>query len=265
MNKKFRPYYQKTNIPYLLISCILSIFLVVGTTLAFFYADDFATNSTTMSGKVVIKAVGAGDAYESIEDTSTSNLIITLQDNYPVFIPNMKINLNANCKVYMSTTKPLLRARLELLLIDMSTGEIDKEAFIDDIYGQFVDNILDNSKWIKYKVNGEAEEYFYYIGTTQQSADEGDYGNYLLEEIDVSTEDKIIHFINEPIKFPSYVTSEYSGLGVQIKITFQAIQNYIPDDDGHKLENTIDNAQKIFKTFNKDSGSGESGSTGSSD
>jgi len=39
---------------------------------------------------------------------------------------------------------------------------------------------------------------------------------------------------------------------VQFEITFQAIQNYIPDDNGNKMANTIDNSLKIFQEFIND-------------
>ncbi|MGN0960962.1 MAG: hypothetical protein ACI4PF_02040 [Christensenellales bacterium] len=248
---KFKPYYQKTNIPYALISCILVLFLVVGITLAFFFDNDSASQNIQMSGQVRIEAVGEGDTYSSIEDTSTSsNLVIKLQDDYPVLVPNMEMEIYANCKVYKSNSKPLLRAKMELILIDMSTSSEETNSVIQDIYDQFTDIILFDDDWVKYKVDDGATEYFYYIGNVTQT--ESNVENYLLQEIDVTDNDMVVHFIDEPIKFPSYVTSDYSGFGVQIKITFEAIQNYIPDDNGNQLTNTILNSQKIFSHFDID-------------
>lgn len=74
-------------------------------------------------------------------------------------------------------------------------------------------------------------------------------GGTLLGEIDATARDTVIDFITDTLTFPTYVTSTYSGLGVKFKITFQAIQNFIPDENGNKLENTIDNSLKIFNTF----------------
>lgn len=62
----------------------------------------------------------------------------------------------------------------------------------------------------------------------------------------------MVNFIPEAIIFPTFVDRTYSGLGLQFKIAFQAIQNYIPDDDGNRLPNTIENAQKIFSEFAND-------------
>ena len=77
-------------------------------------------------------------------------------------------------------------------------------------------------------------------------------GTTLLAEVDVTDGDRVVNFINDTIKFPTYVTSSYSGLGVKFVITFQAIQNYIPDTNGNQLPNTIDNSLKIFNAFDGD-------------
>lgn len=265
---RFKPLKQKVNVPYILISCILLLLLVVGVTLAFFYDDDSATSNVTMSGQVRILAVGEGTTYSPIEDTTTSNLVIKLQDNYSVLIPGMEISIHANCKVLQSTTKPLLRAKMELILTELDTSDDgennadDSQSVISDIYGQFSSIILDDEEWVKYKVPGEDTEYFYYIGSDKQTPAESK--DYVLKSIDATENDTIIHFIDEPIIFPNYVTSAYSGLGVKIVITFQAIQNYIPDSVGKQLPNTIHNSQKIFSHFSGASGtSGTSGTSGS--
>ena len=38
-----------------------------------------------------------------------------------------------------------------------------------------------------------------------------------------------------------------SGVGVKFIITFEAIQNFIPDRSGNKLANTITNSKIIFE------------------
>lgn len=262
---KFKPLPQKTYIPYALISCILAIFLVVGTTIAFFFDSDWGSSTTQMSGHVRIEAVGNpvtggkytapnGDTYNSIEDVNGySKLVINLQDDYPVLVPNMEMYIYANCRILQSNTNPLLRAKMELLLTEIDVSDdgennaSDIHSAITDIYGQFSDIIL-NDEWVKYTVPGETQEYFYYIGNINQTA--GNVGDYLMKPINVSDNDAYIHFIDEPVVFPSYVDSSYSGFGVQIVITFEAIQDYIPDTTGLRKDNTILNAQPLFANIN---------------
>ncbi|MBQ7352272.1 MAG: hypothetical protein IJW59_05395 [Clostridia bacterium] len=241
---KFRSYKTTAYGSLSLIACILVVFCFVSLTMAFFFDTDFASSNVSMSGKVVIEAVGEGDTYNSIEDTTTSNLVITLQDNHNVLIPNMEIYAYANCKIYRSLTMPLLRAKLQMNFIDMSDGTIDEQAtaVINDMKTQFNDVIVKDKDWYLH-----TDGYYYYIGDIVQTATEGNEGDYKLKEIDVTSVDEyVVHFIDEPILFPYYVTSDYSGLGFQMVITFQAIQNYIPDASGIRLENTINNAQLIF-------------------
>ena len=142
---------------------------VIGATLAFFFHSDWASGYINMSGKVSIEAVGAGNA--SIEDDATCNLVINLDKNYPVLIPGMDINMPANVKVYQSTTSPLLRARLDMELIDTLTMEEDADSLrvIQDMYGQLTD-VIESNDWYLY-----TDSYYYYVGNYSQNTQGGGY------------------------------------------------------------------------------------------
>ena len=220
--------------------------VLIGITLAFLFNSDFASGFLGISGKVEIIAVGKGDEYNSIENgVSSSNLVIELDKGYKVLIPGMPLRMDVNCKVKRSTTKPLLRAWLSLDLYDVDTMEkIDDwgedAGVIIDINNQLDSVITCNSKWVLHN-----DGFYYYV----TSIDDANVGDSILQEIDATAGDVIIPFIDKEIKFPTFVDSTYSGFGVKIRVTFQAIQNYIPDDNGQKLPNTIDNSYKIFNGF----------------
>ena len=227
-------------------------------TLAFFYDDEWGSNVVGLSGKVVIEAVGKGDHgvsldtegnFDSIEDTiDSSNLIITLGDGYQTLVPGMDVFIDANCKVYASTTSPLLRAKIEFLFVDNDSNEIgETNQVLADMQGRIAEVIRSNN-WVQYTAPGETQAYWYYLGDVSQTGI-ADTANKIMKEVDVTSGDDIVDFIDEPIEFPTYVDSSYSGFRCIVKITFQAIQNYIPDADGHKLANTITNSQQIFKFF----------------
>ena len=246
MKKKFNFSRRHQEISFWTILSIVLFVSVIGITLAFFASSDFASSHVGMSGKVLIEAVGSGN--KSIEDTLNScNLEIKLQDDYEVLIPGMEIEVIANCKVHKSTTKPLLRAKLDVDLTDNLTGEMpsDEMNIVSDIYSQLIEKIEDENNWYLH-----IDSYFYYIGDENQTAD--DKGDYILKEIDATANDTIVTFMPDSIIFPTFVDKTYSGLGIKFKITFQAIQNYIPDDDGKQLLNTINNSQKIFDEFADD-------------
>ena len=152
---------------------VLAFVLTSTVTLALFFGSDWASSKVTMSGKVQIEAVGKGTAYESIEDTHTSNLMVTLGDNYGVLIPGMDISLDANCKVYKSTTKPHLRADFNMILYDKDTGEsvgseyTDEHRFLVDMYASLQTQVYNNGWYL------HTDGYFYYIGDTTQTATGG--------------------------------------------------------------------------------------------
>lgn len=231
---------SRSSITTIVVLLLLSVF--VGVTLAFFANSDFATSLLGMSGKVRIEAVGKGD--KSIEDNATCNLEIELDKEYGVLIPNMPITIYANCKVKKSTTKPLLRAKFQVTIFDNNGNpyeEKDGNNLAMDIFGDINNLVLSNANWSLY-----TDGYYYYINTLDTST----LGNSVLEEIDATSQDTIINFLNgDTFRIPSYIEDDYSGLSIKIKIVFQAIQNYIPDDDGYKLPNTIVNSLKIFNEF----------------
>ena len=262
MRKEHNFGYKKSLSLNSLMLIAICITFAVTLTIAFFYHDDFSTSMITMSGKVKIEAVGEGvcdcvvagktecedPSHKSIEDTHTANLIITLDQDYEVVIPGMPLGIDANCKIYRSNTSPLLRARIDFELISALTGETvtDSQILISELYGQMI-SIIEDNNWFLH-----TDGYFYYVGDVTQPSGAAN-GTLLLKEIDVTATDKIIHFIDEPIRFPERITSDYSGFAVVFKITFQGIQNYIPQKVrfiyGNQVDNTIDNSQKIFSAF----------------
>lgn len=232
---------KKQNRSSLSLAIILIAAVFVGTTLAFFFATDWASKSIEMSGKVDILAVGDGNV--SIEDNNTiSKLIITLDNGYDKLIPGMPIEMPVSVRVTRSTTKPLIRARVTMKILDRETmtEQSDELAAIQNMYGQMLD-IIESNDW-----HLHTDGYFYYVSGVTQT---GEGGNTILAEVDATAKNEVLPFIDDKITFPTWITHAYSGLAVQYKITFQAIQNYIPDENGRQLPNTITNSLKIFNEF----------------
>lgn len=165
----------KTNLNWVSIVAILCIFsIVVGITIAFFYHDDWATSGIGTSGPVNILAVGKGDV--SIEDENTCNLVIDIDDEYDVLIPGMPIDMTANCKVFYSSTHPLLRAMLNMTFVDIdndtdfdedSTYETSRLTIGNKLITQIDDMVEDNGWYL------HTDGYYYYIGKGNSSAGGG--------------------------------------------------------------------------------------------
>lgn len=216
----------------------------IGITIAWFSSSDWGSSGLGMSGKVNILAVGKGDQYHSIEDTvENANLVINLSDNYNVFIPGMEIDAQANCKIFKSTTSPLLRAKFSVLLYDKNNNKVADYLDESNVKGmleyELSEIVSGATGWYKY-----SDGYYYYVGEHTISA-----GDTLLQEINVKNNDVVVPFINKSFKFPTGIDGNYSGYKVSFKIEFQAIQDYIPDDNGNKLPNSISNSYKIFSNL----------------
>lgn len=245
---------RKTNTPFSLILILCLVICLVGTTFAFLFATDWSSKYVTMSGKVDIEAVG-GDG-SSIEDVVndgvvTSKLSLTLQDNYKYLIPNMTISMPVNVKVYKSTTTPLLRAKFSLKLYskDASGNEtiLEGENDVYEISPQMTDDIHNVVTANGWRLNPD-DGYYYYIEDNEVKTPVTD---TLLSEVDATDGDVIIFFVKttDLIRFPKNVESTQSGLKIKFIVTFQAIQNYIPNSaDGGKtkLPVTITNSKVIF-------------------
>ena len=233
----------------------------VSITLAFFFADDFATSNVKMSGRVEIEAVGAGTDYETIENGEDScNLIVYLDPEYDVLIPGMPITVPANVKVMQSSTMPLLRAKFEItiteVLADGSAGDnsSDLTGLEANLVAQIDGKIETSNAWYYYE--DENGGYYYYVGA---NADKGTGESTMLAEVDATGEGgAVIDFLNESITFPGNIDENYSALGVTFKFTFEAIQNFIPNPDtGLKVDNTIANSLRIFNSIDSDNTEGE--------
>lgn len=236
---------------------IVVVFLCVvciGSVLAYFIADDWASNIIGLSGKVDIEVVSRSDTYTSIQNTTDENkLIIYFEDNYSVLIPNALIEPTANVKVYKSTTKPLIRAIMDVKLYDSESNEVvegegDLPFILTDALYNSMKGVVTSNGW----VYDERDKYYYFIGGNEIKAN---LDEVVMEEVDATEDDyTVVHFLDDEIRFPKEVTSAYSGLHVKFIITFEAIQNFIPDINGKQLPNTIFNAKKIFDNPNSNEG-----------
>ena len=78
-----------------LITLLVVLSVVVGTTLAYLFSSDFASKFVGMSGAVKIEAVGKGTKYDSIEDTKTTFLSNDMfsgeSSNWKIYVPDSAV------------------------------------------------------------------------------------------------------------------------------------------------------------------------------
>ena len=103
----------------------------------------------------------------TIEDDTNCNLQINFDEEYDVLIPGMPMDMPANCKVFASTTKPLLRAMITLDFLDPDTGDsldLSSDAYnegttiLQELLSQFDEEIEANGWYM------HTDSYYYYVG-----------------------------------------------------------------------------------------------------
>lgn len=233
-----------------LIVVVFICVVCICSTLAFFISDDWTSNVIGLTGKVDIEIVSRSDS-ASIQNTTEENkLIIYFEDEYSVLYPNALIEPTANIKVYQSTTKPLIRAIMDVKLYDGEFNEVEEG--VGDLDFVLTENLYDSMATVVTSngwVFDERDRYYYYIGSNEIATNPDsskNIDNTVMAEVDATDSDTVVHFLDSEIRFPKQVTSAYSGLHVKFIIRFEAIQNFIPDRNGVQLPNTIFNAKKIF-------------------
>ena len=252
---------KRYNSIFLTIMAMFTVAIViVSTTLAFFFATDWADNGITMAGPVLVSCVG-GSAGGYIDITGAGKLEISIPDvtDSAVLIPNMPIGIRANAKIANADSVAVLRAKLEVSFTnqadftDKTAEELNEvhELFVETIEG--IDTV--SASWVK------VDSFWYYVGANERDDantvlvvinHEPAESNTTCDFVDADN-NSYIKFIDNDFRIPKDLDSSWSGLEVVIKITFEAVQGFIPNADGVDIgdENkTITSALPIFNNQN---------------
>ena len=251
---------NKFNSIFLFLMALFTVaVVVVTTTLAYFISNDWADNGITMAGPVLVSCVGSSDG-GYLDITGSGNLEISVPDvtDSSILIPNMPVGLRANAKIAYADSIALLRAKLDVTFtnIDEFTSKTPEE--IDSIYDLFysaietTDSVVAN--WVK------VDDYWYYVGSNTRdgaetllvvinhnSADNNTTCDYVDDE-----NNSYIKFIDSDFRIPKDIDSSWSTLKVVIKITFEAVQGFIPDSTGVDIGDSNKTISKALPIFNNE-------------
>ena len=208
----------------------------------------------------LLSCVGGSDS-GYLDITGAGKLEISVPDvtDSSVLIPNMPIGIRANAKIANADSIALLRAKLELSFqnqedfADKTPEEIEEvhELFLGTI--ESIDTV--SASWIK------VGSYWYYVGANERNdADtilvvinhDPAESNTTCDFVD-SENNSYIKFIDNDFRVPKDMDSSWSGLEIVIKITFEAVQGFIPNSDGVDIgdaNKTITSALPIFNNEN---------------
>lgn len=252
---------RKYNSIFLTLMALFTVAIViVSTTLAYFISSDWADNGITMAGPVYVYCVG-GSASGYVDITGSGNLEISIPDvtDDSILIPNMPIGIRANAMIANADSVALLRAKLTIDFLNEEDFTSKTPEEIEAVHELLVSSIesIDTvvASWVK------VGDYWYYVGSHERldaetvlvvidhSAPES---NTSCDYVD-DEHNSYIKFIDNDFRIPKTLDSSWSTLEIMIRITFEAVQGFIPNSDGVDIgdENkTITSALPIFNNEN---------------
>lgn len=246
-----------------ILSVLLAISLIVGSTFAWFTSSETASRTIVLGDPVILHIVDTEG--EPINGDSGRFPIIISGAN---LLPGMQIKMLARAVLKQGNTPALLRARVGINIYSPSGQEAISPVTISQVLNDLnngahgIMNAVDSNKWWHH------EGWWYYLGSEGTIIN----GNHVLERIDMTEGDTFITFIDsaDSFNFPLYVDNSFANAQVQFTLEFQAIQGYLPafDDDltgdGNEVLdgniksgfrwNTIPNILEIFEEFEMQEG-----------
>ena len=250
-------YIKKINSIFMIMISLFTVTMVVFlVTVAYFISNAWASNNVTLAGPVEVYCVG-GSATGYTDIAGAGNLEISIPDitNTTILIPNMPVGLRANAKIAYAKSIALLRAKVEVVFENKADFPGKTNDDFVNLGNTFVASLEHSdtvsSGWFKY------QNYWYYVGSNLRSgvdtrlvvidhtpAEENTSCDHVDEE-----GNSYVKFIDNDFRIPKDIDSSWSGLEVVVRITFEAIQGFIPNVLGYDIGNankTINAALPIF-------------------
>lgn len=208
-----------------ILSVLLAISLIVGSTYAWFTSSDTASRTIVLGDPVELNIV---DANYNIVDGDQYTLPIVISGNR--LLPGMQINMLARVLFTQSNTPALLRARLT---ITVDNTQADVSALEEDL-NDAVTNAIDTTTYQKWVYN-PADGWWYYLGVNEI---QNTVTHSMMERIvctGTSDASRSVTFMNDSFNFPHNVGNDFSNAEIIFSLEFQAVQGYLPAYD--EIEN----------------------------
>ena len=236
----------------IVLSVLLAISLVAGTTFAWFASSEKKATTISLGDPVVVN-IAANSGGDILMDHEELPFVI----NNERLLPGMRINTFAAVKFRESTTPALLRVRLSVSveggaasqdeireLAEELNNQIHTKASLVSYVGGDGDAII---PWIYDSSTG----WWYY---TEGQNDFSNVKNSTVKEIDC-TLGPVVDFLNPYTKnqfllLPSSIDNRFTSAKITFWFSVQAVQALIPaseeDPTGTYLETTIANVESVF-------------------
>jgi predicted ribosomally synthesized peptide with SipW-like signal peptide len=215
---------SKYTILIVILSVLLAISLIVGSTFAWFVSSDTASSSIVLGDPVELNIV---DLNNQIITGDNKNLPIIIPGNK--LLPGMPINVLARVLFTQSNTPALLRAQVNVSVLNVpedpeNQEEIDNQtdALLEALNDSLAGSV--DANW----VYSSTDQWWYYIGS---NAIETNILETVVYRIDNESEyeaDRRVTFMSGSFIFPYFVGNLFSNADIKFEVEFQAIQGYLP-------------------------------------
>ena len=242
---------NKYTILIVILSVLLAISLIAGTTFAWFISTDVASRNITLGDPVELNIVDATGT-EIVGDGH--NLPITIAGSR--LMPGMQINVLSRVKFTQSNTPAILRAKIEVSITNATATQQE----IDTLQAQLqqdVNGIVVSSGLLKWVYNA-SDEWWYFVGSNSVLAPVEYTELQRINTEGVTDESRMVTLINSAFTFPSNVGNEFANALITFNAVFQGLQGYLPAYDGELTDeneliggfyyrrNRISNVYEIF-------------------
>ena len=235
----------------LILSIVLLLCLVATTTLAYFAGSQKSNTTLVMGGPVKISMVDK----DLQETTGQGQLKMTIKSDKgkQYLLPGMGIDMQAIAKITSSDengTPALLRARLDISVWGIQEPDENRRKLLEKNVEKQIRDAM--SECLNPRIDGLSDGWVLYEGDyyycSGYRTTDGLGNEYItLQPIKSDATGTPITFINGTFQFPykSY-TNDYSNIGIEFNLTFQAIQDRLFDKNDKLLINTIPNVKSVM-------------------
>lgn len=264
-----------------ILSIVLLVCLFVTTTLAYFAGTQKNNVTLILGGPVRVTMID--NNYNVIP--SNGKLSMTIKTGNEELLPGMGIDIQTIAHVTSSqvnSTRALLRAKLDISVVNelflndnnvesftkeeleelksLSEEEINRRYALTEEELNELHNMISQAlaKCLTYREDNVRDGWvlydgdFYYCSKNKGRNENGQEYIQLLS-IDTSDEGTNITFINGTFQFPTkYYTNKYAHAEIHLKLTFEAIQEVLVDNQGNRIPNTLENVKTILDNVDWD-------------
>lgn len=235
----------KTNrytILIVILSVLLAISLIVGSTFAWFASSDAASRTIILGDPVKLNIV---DSDNNVIEGDGFNLPITIPGNK--LLPGMQVNVLARVLFDQSNTPALLRAKIGVT-VENSNASTQDITSLETQLNLAMQGSVETTGFYKWVYNS-GDGWWYYLGENNIETTVNQSELKRIVNTGATASSRTVDFISDSFIFPYTVGNTFAKSDIVFAVEFQGVQGYLPAYDEPALigENEFINGE--FTTF----------------